>query len=443
MVYITRMRTPTSRKHAAGVLAALAAIAAAVSPADANPLPGSKCHIGIYRLASGIDVDIGSSDDGKLRWRLKDGVTGQISPGSAGDWPSSLGWTGKPDGIVVSFPIGTCDRIRFNGVAGTRINLDVTSTRFKVEDAELSGRLVMPKGSDQVPIVVLIHGSEHSSAIEDYSLQRLLPSEGIGVFVYDKRGTGTSSGDYTQDYLTLAIDAVAATHEARRLAGPRVKSIGYQAGSQGGWVAPLAARIEPVDFVIVSFGLAVSPLDEDRSAIALDMTRHGYDTTVVEKAMHVADAVAAVLTSDFQSGYDQIDAVRTRYGKEPWFRDIHGDVAWVVLANTPAELKSIGPKAFAGIPLHYDPMPVLRSLPTPELWLLGEDDIDAPSGETARRLRALARERKPITVVVYPHAEHGIYEYETEPDGTRLSTRQPSDYLPRMRDFVLAASHRR
>jgi len=119
------------------------------------------------------------------------------------------------------------------------------------------------------------------------------------VFVYDKRGTGTSSGDYTQDYLTLAIDAVAATHEARRLAGPRVKSIGYQAGSQGGWVAPLAARIEPVDFVIVSFGLAVSPLDEDRSALALDMTRHGYDTTVVEKAMHVADAVAAVLTSDF------------------------------------------------------------------------------------------------------------------------------------------------
>jgi len=118
-------------------------------------------------------------------------------------------------------------------------------------------------------------------------------------------------------------------------------------------------------------------------------------------------------------------------------------VAWVVLANTPAELKSIGPKAFAGIPLHYDPMPVLRSLHTPELWLLGEDDIDAPSGETARRLRALARERKPITVVVYPHAEHGIYEYETEPDGTRLSTRQPSDYLPRMRDFVLAASHRR
>src|SRR5690606_29602628 len=81
---------------------------------------------------------------------------------------------------------------------------------------------------------------------------------------------------YTHDYLVLATDAIAATREARRLAGARAASIGYQAGSQGGWVAPLAARIEPVDFVVVSFGLAVSPLEEDRAAVVLDMERHGF-----------------------------------------------------------------------------------------------------------------------------------------------------------------------
>jgi len=48
------------------------------------------------------------------------------------------------------------------------------------------------------------------------------------------------------------------------------RRVGYQGGSQGGWVAPLAARIEPVDFVVVSFGLAVSPLDEDGEAIDFD-----------------------------------------------------------------------------------------------------------------------------------------------------------------------------
>jgi hypothetical protein len=287
-----------------------------------------------------------------------------------------------------------------------------------------------------VPIVVLVHGSEHDSAREDYALQRQFPASGIGAFVYDKRGTGGSTGDYTQDYLVLADDAIAALREAKRLAAGRAGRVGYQGGSQGGWVAPLAARIEPVDFVVVGFGLAISPLQEDRSAIALDVTRHGYGADVMAKAMEIADASATILNSNFQGGYDQLAAVRARYQTEPWFHDIHGDVTWVLLEKSPQELRVAGPKLFAGVPLHYDPMPVLRNLRVPQLWILGEDDVDAPSGETTRRLRELSAAGHPISVAVFPHAEHGIYEYDTVADGTRLSTRQPEGYFRMMRDFI-------
>ncbi len=133
--------------------------------------------------------------------------------------------------------------------------------------------------------------------------------------------------------------------EAKRLAGRRAGRVGYQGGSQGGWVAPLAARIEPVDFVIVAFGLAISPLQEDRSAIALDVTRHGYGADVMVKAMQIADAAAAILISNFQDGYDQLDALRKRYGTEPWFHDIHGDVTWVLLEKSPEELRVSGSQA--------------------------------------------------------------------------------------------------
>jgi hypothetical protein len=213
--------------------------------------------------------------------------------------------------------------------------------------------------------------------------------------------------------------------------------VGYQGGSQGGWVAPLAARIEPVDFVVVGFGLAISPLQEDRAAIALDVTRHGYGADVMVKAMQIADATAAILTSNFQEGYDQLDAVRKRYGTEPWFHDIHGDVTWALLEKSPDELRVLGPKLFRGVPLHYDPQPVLRNLTVPQLWILGEDDADAPSAETARRLRALSSSGHPVSVAVFPHAEHGIYEYETAADGQRLSTRQPEGYFRMMHDFIL------
>src|SRR6185312_17519435 len=96
---------------------------------------------------------------------------------------------------------------------------------------QLAGQLVMPPGTGKVPIVVLVHGSERASALKFYSLQRQLPADGIGVFVYDKRGTGKSGGVYTQNYLLLADDAIAAINEAKRLAGARTGRMGYQGGS--------------------------------------------------------------------------------------------------------------------------------------------------------------------------------------------------------------------
>lgn len=412
---------------AAGILAFLACPAFAEAP---------DCRIGTYRLAKGGDVDVGPADGGRLRWRHKDGTSGALTRSGGDWWTSTLGWTGRPDGKRMKFDCSR-DTIRFAGTPGKRIAFDTVETRFQGAGVALAGRLVMPKGEGKVPIVVLVHGSERDSARDFYALQRLFPSEGIGAFVYDKRGTGASGGRYTQDYLTLADDAIAAMREAKRLAGGRAGRVGYQGSSQGGWVAPLAARIEPVDFLIIGYGLAVSPLDEDREAIALDMVRHGYGADVVEKAMEIADATADVLLSGFREGYDKVEAVKRKYGGELWFKHVRGNFSFVILEKSPAELREIGPTLLPGIPLQHDPMPVLRNLDVPQLWILGEDDVDAPIAETARRLKTLAAAGRPIATIIFPHAEHGIFEYETAPDGTRLSTRQPEGYFRAMRDFIV------
>jgi uncharacterized protein len=416
------------------VATAMFVLAAESAPAS-DDLTGD-CRIGTYHLQDGADVDIGATEGPHLRWRRADGTTGVLTKESDGSWTSTLGWTQRPDGKRVSFSDCASGEINFDGVKGKRIAFDVTETKFQGAGVTLAGRLLMPKSSSRVPIVVLIHGSEHDSARDFYALQRLFPAEGIGAFVYDKRGTGASTGRYTQDYLLLADDAIAAVHEAKRLAGSREGRIGYQAGSQGGWVAPLAAKIEPVDFVIVGFGLAVSPLDEDREAIALDMTRHGYGADVMAKAMEVADATAAILLSDFRESYDQLEAVRRKYENEPWFKYVHGDITFALLEMSQAQLRERGPELLPHVPMQYDPMPVLRNLDVPQLWILAADDTDAPSAETEHRLRALAAEGKPIATAVFPHTDHGIYEYETKADGTRMSTRNPDGYFAIMLDFI-------
>lgn len=412
-----------------------------LSPATAEAASGNgdgapACEVGSYALADHTLLDIGPGEPGQLRWRLTDGRTGALKAQGDGWWKSTSGWTDRPDGHDLHIP--DCGRgpIQFGGIEGRRLPLIQTDTQFKSGGVVLTGRLTMPAGKARVPIVVLVHGAEHTSALERYSLQRQFASVGIGVFAYDKRGTGVSGGHYTQNYLTLVIDVIHATREARRLAGARAGWIGYQAGSQGGWVAPLAARIEPVDFVIVSFGLAVSPLDEDREAIAADIARAGFGPEVEAKAMEIADATATLIESNFTDGYAQLAAVKAKYGDEPWFGAVRGNITWYLLANTPETIREQGPKLLAGVPAHYDPMPVLANLQVPQLWILGGQDRDAPPGETLRRLAKLQEAGQPITTAVFPDAEHGMYEFETRPDGERVSTRQPDGYFRMMSDYI-------
>ena len=43
-------------------------------------------------------------------------------------------------------------------------------------------------------------------------------------------------------------------------------------------------------------------------------------------------------------------------------------------------------------------MPALRASTTPQLWVLGTDDLDAPSAETARRIKSLIVDGKDFTL---------------------------------------------
>src|SRR5206468_6622896 len=119
--------------------------------------------------------------------------------------------------------------------------------------------------------------------------------------------------------------------EAKRIAGTRCARIGYQGGSQGGWVAPLAATHAPVDFVIVSFGLAVSVIDEDQEEVALEMGFKGHSQEEISKALEVAAAAEAVFESGFTKGFERFDAVRAKYRNEPWYKDLHGNYTHFIL----------------------------------------------------------------------------------------------------------------
>jgi pimeloyl-ACP methyl ester carboxylesterase len=411
-------------------------IGAAIA-SDSKTADSDDCQIGTYRFSDGEIIDIARSEGNTFRWRKFDGTTGALHKKQDGSWTSTLGWTDRPDGHSASFTRCVTGEIEFDGKEAHRVPFDVTDTVFEGRGGvKLAGRLVLPKGNDRVSVVVLVHGAEKESARESYALQRLLPAEEVGAFVYDKRGTGGSKGKYTQDFEMLADDAVAAMREAKRIAGTRCARIGYQGGSQGGWVVPLAATRAPVDFAIVSFGLAVSVIDEDQQQVALEMRLKGHTEEEISKALEVASAAEAVFESGFTKGFERFDAVRAKYRNEPWYKDLHGNYTHFILPYTAAEIREKGKDFIFGTPFRYDPMPTLRAVETPQLWILGEDDLEAPSAETSRRLKTLIVEGKPITLALFPRAEHGMTKYEIASNGERVSTRYAPGYFTLMRDFA-------
>ncbi|MGJ7903099.1 alpha/beta hydrolase family protein [Lysobacter sp. 1R34A] len=432
-----RHALPIALLVSGGALAAESAVQAAKPAAD-PAVAQAQCHTGAYRLDDDRVVDVArTSAAGVLRWRLLDGSTGKLVH-KDGAWTSTRGWTDQADGVAVSF--GDCaeGRIRYDGHDGRKLKFDVTETRFQGNGVELRGRLVLPPGEGPVPLVVLVHGSENYSGVDLYHLQNLFPANGVGVFVYDKRGTGGSTGKYNQNFYQLSDDAAAALREAKRLAGPRAGRTGFHGGSQGGWVAPLAASKEPqAEFVVVGFGLADGVLAEDRDQVAMDLRAAGFgDAPTLAKAREVSDATGLIASSDGQRGWQELDALRAKYAAQPWWKALKGEYTGQVINSTRAEVLAELAKQDVDLSWDYDPMPVLRSLPAPQLWILGGSDLEAPSDETQKRLVGLAGEGRPITTVLFPQSDHGMLDFEIDAKGERRHTRVAEGYFAMQLDWI-------
>ena len=415
------------------LLSCLLLLAACGEPRLPKLSAEQTCHTGAYRLADGRVIDIAPAEGADLRWRLDDGQSGLLA--ASNNWRSTKGWTGKEDGKTVSFGGCADGRLTFavgdgEPVDGHKINFVIREVSFRSGDQELFGRLVLPEGENPVPIVVAVHGSERDAASIFNFRQRLLPASGVGVFVYDKRGTGRSSGEYTQDFEVLAQDAANAVRAARQLAGARTGRVGLEGASQGGWVAPLAATKTQVDFVIVDYGLADSPLSENRDEALQDLEAAGFtDPAIRAKALEVIAATEAVVVSRFESGYDKLDAVKKKYGKEPWFKAVKGEFTGELLKYPSFALRIVGPMRDVGTTWNYESLDTLRRLNVPVLWILAADDTSAPPAVTRARLLALAAEGRAITVLQFPATDHGIKEYETTEKGERLETRYADGYF--------------
>jgi dienelactone hydrolase len=251
---------------------------------------------------------------------------------------------------------------------------------FASESAELSGSLLMPQGDGPFPAVAIVHGAEYGTRETYRLLASHLARHGVAALIYDKRGTGDSTGDFfwaTFDDLT--DDALAAVSLLRGQPEIDAARVGLAGLSQGGWIiASAAIRSSDVAFLI-------------------PISASGF--TPAEQAAWLTGSMLAV------RGFDQADIDRSAR-------------AWAMMYST-RDLIDAG---------FMDPMPHLpgfwfhaldpdlsaarlwERVPQPVLGLWGELDCQVPAHDSLAVLRD-ALERGPnerYSLRIYAGADHGM-----------------------------------
>jgi dienelactone hydrolase len=286
---------------------------------------------------------------------------------------------------------------------------------FRSQGVEIAGKLVLPAGAPPKAIVIEVTGSNDTGEVDRTYWQYALPLQGVGIFVFDKPGTGGSDGTVTANFHKRAADAIAAVDAVKRSVDTREMKIGFHGASQGGWVAPLAASQGGVDFVVVSYGLAegVPAEDRDETEMALIAAGHGPDT--LQKARELTVITGKIVRSHWQDGWKELSAWRGRHGEESWTKDVINTSYTGQLLQMPDFVASnlgpwIGPLMDQGVSFEYEPGPVIENLKIPQLWIFGGKDRSAPSASTIRILSELQQETQDLNLVVFPEAGHGIVE---------------------------------
>jgi pimeloyl-ACP methyl ester carboxylesterase len=386
----------------------------------------AACPTGAYHSPAGDFVVIAppASDAGAQRYLFRDGRRGAI---------------GDQAGHIVC----NADAVLVDGTSWSRIALTATLTTFASDGAMLRGKLIEPTGKERQPLVVMVHGSERTSAVTISIYPYILAAQGITVFVYDKRGTGGSEGEYTQNFELLADDAVAALGAAQGMTAGRFTRSGYFGGSQGGWVAPLAATRSKADFVAVGFGLVASPIEEDREQMISEARAANYGDAVIADIDRLSRATDTLVSSHFARGYEQLDQLRHAFRDQPWAKSIRGEYSGDMLRSSDADLRRVGQARFDNLELiwHYDAAAALRKLNIPVLWVLAGEDREAPIETTQNVLTGLARSGKRIDRYLFPDTDHGMVEFTTLPDGSRKATRITDGYFRLLGDWIKGAAN--
>lgn len=372
-------------------------------------------QMGIYELATGHDLFIGNIT-GAFDVAYHDFKTGRISV----IFPSVSNTYFAGQELLIPFPTDIQIRFVFSEeskasalqwlekgqppITASKVDFVYENVEFASGNVQLAGTIVLPISAGPHPGVVVVHGSgpqtRHMVRLYAESLAR----RGIATLIYDKRGTGQSSGHWESDYENLAEDALAGVKLLQ--AHPNVHShqIGLCGASQAGWIIPLAAaRSEAVAFAVLLVSPAVSIARQNTLNVEYSMRASGYSEDDIHEAVAHVDLFNQVICTGGKWKEFQHSLARGR--SSSWAK-----YAWS-LAQPPM------PEQVASIQaeMERDPLSTLQQVTCPLLAIFGGSDTVVPHKENMALMQAALQQ-----------SGHQNFTFHVLPSSTHIFTRSES-----------------
>jgi uncharacterized protein len=250
--------------------------------------------------------------------------------------------------------------------------------KIAVRGAVLAATLTLPAGAGPHPAVLLLSGSGPSTrqSLKKFSTQ--LNADGFATLVFDKRGSGESTGSWTsasfEDNVADAATAIATLQQDSRIDRNRV---GVWGVSQAGWFIPaLAVRTPSLAFAIVLTGGGATPREVEMFMHEAALERAGVNAADRARAREMLELYFAWLGTGVnrQGLVDKVAAAKA----EPWYKAVaidgvlpsdEGRPAWEWVAR-------------------YDPMTDIQKMTLPTLVMLGAEDLMGSPAVAAERWKA-------------------------------------------------------
>jgi dienelactone hydrolase len=276
---------------------------------------------------------------------------------------------------------------------------DAVDVSFRNGPVTLSGTLCVPRAPGRHPAVVLLQGSggETRWGTNRFIADRFARS-GIAALVYDKRGSGTSSGDWKMSsYDDLANDAIAGIDLLAARPDIDAKRIGLHGHSEGGIVAPIATVHAPskIAFIVAEDTVAGFVRDQDVYRVSHQILQAGFTKAQRERALDLYKLMIEVLRG--AKPYHELETASRTVRNEDWYQ-------WLAIPPEDSYLWTWYPRVG-----NLDTLIFWRQVHAPVLLIYGEHDELEPVDESLAKIEAsLDGAKTPYTAVIVPNAQHNL-----------------------------------